>query len=93
MGGISDGYVYRNCCSISVCLVSGVAGMGYTTITFMIFTLLVTTAYYMFPVKKYQWTVLLAASYVFYLWVSWKYAAFLHLQSILQHLLCIKTAG
>ena len=77
MGGISDGYVYRNCCSISVCLISGVAGMGYTTITFMIFILLVTTAYYMFPVKKYQWTVLLAASYVFYLWASWKYAVFL----------------
>ena len=51
--------------------------MGYTTITFMIFMLLVTAAYYMFPVKKYQWTVLLVASYIFYLWASWKYAAFL----------------
>ena len=51
--------------------------MGYTTITFMIFTLLVTAAYYMFPVKKYQWTVLLAASYIFYLWANWKYTVFL----------------
>ena len=51
--------------------------MGYTTITFMIFMLLVTAAYYMFPVKKYQWTVLLVASYIFYLWASWKYAVFL----------------
>ena len=51
--------------------------MGYTTITFMIFMLLVTAAYYMFPAKKYQWTVLLVASYIFYLWASWKYAAFL----------------
>ena len=56
---------------------TGVASMGYTTITFMIFMLLVTAAYYMFPVKKYQWTVLLVASYIFYLWASWKYAAFL----------------
>ena len=51
--------------------------MGYTTITFLIFTLLVVAAYYMFPVKKYQWTVLLAASYVFYLWASWRYVIFI----------------
>ena len=51
--------------------------MGYTTITFLIFTLLVIAAYYMFPVKKYQWTVLLAASYVFYLWASWRYVIFI----------------
>lgn len=56
---------------------TGVASMGYTTITFMIFMLLVTAAYYMFPAKKYQWTVLLVASYIFYLWASWKYAVFL----------------
>lgn len=31
----------------------------------------------MFPVKKYQWTVLLAASYVFYLWASWRYVIFI----------------
>ena len=51
--------------------------MGYTTITFLIFTLLVIAAYYMFPVKKYQWAVLLAASYVFYLWASWRYVIFI----------------
>lgn len=51
--------------------------MGYTTITFLIFTLLVIAAYYMFPVKKYQWMVLLAASYVFYLWASWRYVIFI----------------
>ena len=34
-------------------------------------------AYFLFPVKKYQWTVLLAASYVFYLFAGYKYAAFI----------------
>ena len=56
--------------------------MGYTTITFLIFVLLVTAAYYWFPVKKYQWTVLLAASYLFYLWASWRAAAFILLTTI-----------
>ena len=69
--------------------------MGYTTITFMIFMLLVTAAYYMFPVKNingpYYWLPVIFFIYgqagnmllFFYL---------LHLQFILQHLLCIKTA-
>ena len=48
----------------------------------MIFVLLVTAAYYWFPVKKYQWTVLLAASYLFYLWASWSVAAFILLTTI-----------
>lgn len=51
--------------------------MAYTTITFLIFALIVVIAYFVFPVKKYQWTVLLAASYVFYLWASWRVVAFL----------------
>ena len=51
--------------------------MAYTTITFIIFALIVVIVYFAFPVKKYQWTVLLAASYVFYLWASWRVVAFL----------------
>ena len=51
--------------------------MAYTTIIFLIFALLTVIVYYAFPVKKYQWTVLLAASYVFYLWASWRFAAFI----------------
>ena len=60
--------------------------MGYTTITFLIFVLLVTAAYYWFPVKKYQWTVLLAASYLFYLWASWKAATFILITTITVYL-------
>ena len=56
--------------------------MAYTTITFLMFVLLVTAAYYWFPVKKYQWTVFLAASYLFYLWASWSVAAFILLTTI-----------
>lgn len=56
--------------------------MAYTTITFLIFVLLVIAAYYWFPVKKYQWTVLLAASYLFYLWASWSVATFILLTTI-----------
>ena len=39
--------------------------------------LLTAVVYFLFPVKKYQWTVLLAASYVFYLIAGYKYAAFI----------------
>lgn len=52
----------------------------------MIFVLLVTAAYYWFPVKKYQWTVLLAASYLFYLWASWKAATFILITTITVYL-------
>lgn len=56
--------------------------MSYTTITFLIFVLLVVIVYYWFPVKKYQWTVLLAASCLFYLWASWRTAAFILLTTV-----------
>lgn len=34
-------------------------------------------AYFIFPAKKYKWTVLLVASYVFYLFAGYKYAFFI----------------
>ena len=51
--------------------------MSYTSFTFILFICAVTLIYYLFPVKKYQWTVLLAASYAFYLIASFRLAAFL----------------
>lgn len=51
--------------------------MSYTTITFMIFILAVVLIYYAMPWKQYQWVVLLAASYMFYLFTGYKYAVFI----------------
>ena len=51
--------------------------MSYTSFTFFIFCGLVFSVYFLFPVKKYQWTVLLAASYIFYLFAGYRFAAFL----------------
>lgn len=46
--------------------------MGYTTITFLVFVAVIAVLFFCFPVK-YRWTVLLAASYVFY-WLSSRFA-------------------
>jgi len=51
--------------------------LSYTSFGFLIFVLITTCVYFLFPVKKYQWTVLLAASYIFYLFAGYRYAAFL----------------
>ena len=51
--------------------------MSYTSLNFAYFVAIVASVYFLFPVKKYQWTVLLAASYVFYLFTGFKFAAFL----------------
>lgn len=51
--------------------------MSYTSLNFAYFVAIVAAVYFIFPVKKYQWTVLLAASYVFYLFTGFKFAAFL----------------
>jgi len=40
--------------------------MAYTSLSFLVFLTVVIVAYYLVP-KKYQWTILLVASYVFYL--------------------------
>ena len=51
--------------------------MSYTSLNFALFVCITALVYFLFPVKKYQWTVLLAASYVFYLFVGYKHAFFL----------------
>lgn len=51
--------------------------MSYTSFKFFTFVFLIVCVYFLFPSKKYQWTVLLAASYVFYLLAGYRYAAFL----------------
>ena len=51
--------------------------MSYTTLKFLFFVGVVVFAYFLFPAKKYRWTVLLAASYYFYLLAGYRYAAFI----------------
>jgi len=51
--------------------------MSYTSLNFILFVCLVAAVYFLFPKKQYQWTVLLAASYAFYLIASYRLALFL----------------
>ena len=51
--------------------------MSYTSFAFLIFVSVTILAYFLFPIKKYKWTILLAASYVFYLFAGYKYIAFI----------------
>lgn len=51
--------------------------MSYTTLKFLVFVAVVLLVYFSFPVKKYQWTVLLASSYWFYLLTGYRYAAYI----------------
>ena len=56
----------------------------------------VAVVYFLFPVKKYQWTVLLVASYVFYLMAGYRYAAFIVITTISTYLAALwidKIAG
>lgn len=63
--------------------------MSYTSFGFLVFVFFVALAYFLFPVKKYQWTVLLAASYVFYLFAGYRYAAFLLITTATTYLAAI----
>ena len=51
--------------------------LSYTSLAFFLFVLVTAGVYFLFPEKKYQWTVLLFASYVFYLFAGYRYAAFI----------------
>ena len=44
--------------------------MNYTSLEFLLFLAVSILAYFLFPVKKYRWTILLAASYFFYLFAG-----------------------
>lgn len=51
--------------------------MTYTSINFIFFVLVTMLVYFLFPKKNYKWTVLLAASIVFYLLAGYTYAMFI----------------
>ena len=50
--------------------------MQFTSVSFLLFAAMLLAVYYLIP-KKLQWTLLLAASWFFYLWAGIEYAAFM----------------
>lgn len=56
--------------------------ISYTTFNFIFFVLATMLVYFLFPVKKYKWTVLLAASMFFYAVAGYKFAAFILITSL-----------
>lgn len=51
--------------------------MSYSSLNFLLFVTATVLVYFLFPFKKQKWVVLLAASYVFYLFAGYKYIAFI----------------
>lgn len=60
--------------------------MGLISIEFFAFAAVVALLYYIFPVKKYQWTVLLAASYVYYIANCNKYVIYMLVTTVTTYL-------
>ena len=51
--------------------------MTYTSLLFALFACITIIIYFAFPRREYRWTVLLAASYFFYIYNSYRYTAFI----------------
>lgn len=51
--------------------------MNYSSLTFLLFVLATVIVYFVFPVRKLRWTVLLVANVVFYAIVGYRGAAFI----------------
>lgn len=56
--------------------------MSYTSFGFLIFVCATMLVYFLLPNKKYQWIILLLASYVFYLFAGYRYVGFLILTTL-----------
>ncbi len=63
--------------------------LSYTTLNFLFFVLLTMLLYFIFPVKKYKWTILLAASVFFYAVMGYKYAFFILFTSLSTYLIAL----
>ena len=63
--------------------------ISYTTLNFLFFVLLTMLVYFLFPVKKYKWTVLLAASVFFYAVAGYKFAFFILFTSLCTYLVAL----
>ena len=51
--------------------------MSYPSFNFILFVLAAVIVYFIFPWKKYRWTILLAANIIFYALAGYKYSAFI----------------
>jgi len=51
--------------------------MPFTSLLFALFVGATIIVYYILPLKRHQWIVLLAASYFYYVYNSWKYTIFI----------------
>lgn len=51
--------------------------MAYTSLKFFFFIAVTMLLYFLFPKKQYKWTVLLAASYFFYLLAGYQFAVYI----------------
>ena len=63
--------------------------MSYSSINFLLFLSVTVLTYFLFPFKKYKWTVLLASSCCFYLLAGYKYAAFIVISTISSYLVAL----
>ena len=63
--------------------------LSYTTLNFLAFVFVTMFVYFLFPVKKYKWTVLLAASIFFYAVVGYKLAYFILFTSLSTYLIAL----
>ena len=63
--------------------------MNYTSLNFILFVALTVLVYFLFPLKKQKWTVLLVASYVFYLFAGYKYVAFILITTVSTYLFAL----
>ena len=63
--------------------------LTYTTLNFLFFVLLTMFVYFLFPAKKYKWTVLLAASVFFYAVIGYKYAYYILFTSLSTFLIAL----
>lgn len=56
--------------------------MSYTTLAFALFVCITVAVYFLLSAKKYQWVVLLAASYFFYCFAAYRYVFFIIFSTI-----------
>lgn len=63
--------------------------MSFTTINFLLFVAATVLLYFLLPLKKFKWVVLLAASYFFYLCAGYKFAAFILFTTISTYLFAL----
>ena len=61
----------------------------YTSLNFLFFVLATMLVYFLFPAKKYKWTVLLAASMFFYAVAGYKYAFFILFTTLSTYLIAL----